>query len=150
MRLNKKKDLGVLEGDLTPMIDMTFQLIAFFMVLINFSQAEQDDRVQLPESELAKPAEGPLDYPITLHLMKTGEEVVMGGQVIPVGSLSVYLEKEKSVIRDEGLPQSDATIVIRAHKDAPTGMVQELIAECQKNGFEKFALRAKEDVGNPG
>jgi len=27
------------EPDMTPMIDMTFQLIAFFMVLINFSQS---------------------------------------------------------------------------------------------------------------
>ena len=148
MRLNKKKPEGVLEGDLTPMIDMTFQLIAFFMVLINFSQSEQDDRVQLPESELAKPAEGPLDYPITLHLMKSGDEVVMGGQLIPIPSLGVYLSKEITVISDEGLAISDATIVIRAHKDAPTGKVQALIAECQKNSFEKFALRAKEDVGN--
>ena len=28
---------------------------------------------------------------------------------------------------------------IRAHKDAPTGRVQELIQKCQENGFEKFA-----------
>ena len=38
------------ELDYTPMIDMTFQLIAFFMILINFSDAEQDQRVQLPSS----------------------------------------------------------------------------------------------------
>ena len=37
------------------MIDMTFQLIAFFMLVINFSDVEQDQRVQLPASELAKP-----------------------------------------------------------------------------------------------
>ena len=29
---------------MTPMIDMTFQLIAFFMFVVNFSEAEQDDR----------------------------------------------------------------------------------------------------------
>ena len=44
---------------MTPMIDMTFNLIAFFMLLINFSQSEQNDRVILPVSELAKPAEVP-------------------------------------------------------------------------------------------
>ncbi|MFT5528124.1 MAG: biopolymer transport protein ExbD [Pirellulaceae bacterium] len=148
MRLNKKRDTGIQEGDLTPMIDMTFQLIAFFMVLINFSQSEQDERVQLPESELAKPAEGPLEYPITLHLLEDGDDVIMGGQRIPIASLGVYLNKEITVINYEGLAVSDATIVIRAHKDAPTGKVQALIAECQKNTFEKFALRAKEDVGN--
>ena len=43
---------------------------------------------------------------------------------------------------------SDATVIIRAHKEAQTGKVQDLIKICQENGFEKFALRAKEDVGN--
>ena len=39
------------EIDMTPMIDMTFQLITFFMVVKNFSEAEQDDRIQLPLAE---------------------------------------------------------------------------------------------------
>ena len=34
----------VMEFDMTPMIDMTFQLIAFFMVLINFDASDQDER----------------------------------------------------------------------------------------------------------
>ena len=54
MRIRKKAE-GIHEGDLTPMIDMTFQLIAFFMVLVNFTQTEQNQRIQLPQSELAKP-----------------------------------------------------------------------------------------------
>ena len=48
MRLTKRtKQYGV-EGDMTPMIDMTFQLIAFFMVLINFTQTEQNERIRAP------------------------------------------------------------------------------------------------------
>ena len=42
----------------------------------------------------------------------------------------------------------DATVIIRADRNAQTGRVQELIQVCQENDFEKFALRAKEDVGN--
>ena len=42
--------------DMTPMIDVTFQLITFFIFTLNFSNAVQDDRVQLPLSQLAKPA----------------------------------------------------------------------------------------------
>ena len=38
---------------MTPMIDMTFQLIAFFMVLINFTEADQNQAINLPSSELA-------------------------------------------------------------------------------------------------
>ena len=43
MRVKRHKPT-IHEGDLTPMIDMTFQLIAFFMVLINFTDTEQDER----------------------------------------------------------------------------------------------------------
>ena len=32
--------------DMTPMIDVTFQLISFFLFIMNFSEAEQDDRIQ--------------------------------------------------------------------------------------------------------
>ena len=81
MRVAKKKTEGILEGDLTPMIDMTFQLIAFFMVLINFTQSEQDEKVKLPSSVLAKPAKAPLEFPIKLHL-RDDASVMIGGDVI--------------------------------------------------------------------
>lgn len=147
MRVAKKKTEGILEGDLTPMIDMTFQLIAFFMVLINFSQAEQNEQIQLPDSELAKPPEGPIESPITIHLTKRGDAII-GTQEVPIVALGPILTKEKTILASQGKGAGDATIIIRAHKDAETGRVQELIQKCQENNFEKFALRAKEDVGN--
>ena len=53
---------------MTPMIDMVFQLIAFFMVLINFAQTEANDHVKLPSSQLVKPPEVALEFPIVLHV----------------------------------------------------------------------------------
>ena len=38
--------------------------------------------------------------------------------------------------------------IIRADGRTATGKVQELIKICQENRFDRFALRAKEDVGN--
>jgi len=143
----KKPPPGIQEGDMTPMIDMTFQLIAFFMVLINFSQSEQNERILLPDSELAKPPDAPLDFPITLHLTKEGT-VIIGGQELTIEGLSPYLSAEADVLRIRGKPLSDATIIIRGHREAQTGKVQDLIRVCQTNNFEKFALRAKENVGN--
>ena len=64
--------------DMTPMIDMTFQLITFFMFVMNFSEAEQDDRVQLPMSQLAKPSEGTIETPITLQLTNSGSVIYAG------------------------------------------------------------------------
>jgi biopolymer transport protein ExbD len=139
----KKHNTGILEGDMTPMIDMAFQLIAFFTVLINFTETDVNAKIQLPESELAKPPDGPLESPITIHLTKDGT-AIMGGEEIGLNSLRPYLVREADVLALNGKPQSEATIIIRAHKDARTGDVQKLIEVCQQNNFEKFALRAQE------
>jgi len=63
------------------MIDMTFQLIAFFMILINFGDGEQDQRVQLPSSAIAKPPQAPLETPITIQMVRDGK-IIMNGQLL--------------------------------------------------------------------
>ena len=144
MRVKSKK-VELVEGDLTPMIDMTFQLIAFFMVLINFAQTESHDRVKLPSSELVKPPEAPLEYPIILHIAVDGA-VILGGDEYTAETLRVGLLKEIAVIEAEGKTVSDANVVIRAHKDAAAGDVQEVIRVAQDSELVNFALRVKEDL----
>ena len=134
------------EIDMTPMIDMTFQLIAFFMFVSNFSEAEQDARVQLPLSQLAKPSDAPIEKPVTLQLT-SDSSVIYGGELVGVGELGTYLEREKSAILDAGKEPADATVIVRADSGAKTGEVQDIIKICQEKGFEKFALRAKYDEG---
>jgi len=132
--------------DMTPMIDMTFQLIAFFMVIINFSEADQNERINLPLSELAKPADAPLETPITLQLTSEGT-VFLGGNEVKIAQLGRELLVEKQLLVAGGGDEKAraATIIIRADRAAKTGEVQEVIEICQKTGFEKFALRAKQE-----
>lgn len=133
--------------DMTPMIDMTFQLIAFFMFVINFSDAEQDERIQLPSSQLAKPTEGTIETPITLQLTNSGL-VIYAGELVKVSDLGGYLEREKTAMIDADKEPSSATVIVRADGRAKTGDVQDIIKLCQEKGFERFALRAKYDEGN--
>ena len=144
MRIRKPKS-SIVGGDLTPMIDMTFQLIAFFMVLINFSDAEQDDRIKLPASVLAKPPSAPLENPIFLQVTKDGD-VVVGGEPVPIAGVRPFLVSEAEALEFANKDRSSATVIIRSDANTPTGKVQELIQACQQVRFEKFALRAKEDV----
>ena len=144
MRIKKVKAV-IHEGDLTPMIDMTFQLIAFFMVLINFTEADQDDRVVLPQSVLAKPPEMPFEDPITIHLTAAGR-AIFGGQEVTDESLRRQLQREREVLRLSDRSAADATVIVRGDATASTGRVQEIIQICQEEQFEKFALRAKEKV----
>ena len=132
--------------DMTPMIDMTFQLITFFMFVMNFSEAEQDDRIQLPLSQLAKPVEGAMESPITLQLTNRGS-VIYAGELVPVSDIGTYLEREKTVMLDAGKEPSAATVIVRADGRSKTGEVQEIVRKCQEKGFERFALRAQYDEG---
>ena len=143
MRVKQKK-VDLHEGDMTPMIDMTFQLIAFFMVLINFAQTESNDKVKLPSSQLVKPPEAPLEFPIILHIAQDGA-IYLGGDDYTPETLRIGLNQELSVVKAEGKSAKDANVVIRAHKDAAAGDVQEVIRVAQEQQLENFALRVKED-----
>ena len=81
-------------------------------------------------------------------LTNADSTAIIGGDEVPIAALGPFLVKERQVLVTQGKLAADGTVVIRAHKNAQTGRVQELIQKCQENDFEKFALRAKEDVGN--
>jgi len=131
------------DPDMTPMIDCTFQLVIFFLLTLNFSSDEQSELIRLPSSELAKPAEGSLDTAITIQVLASGTVLFGGDQMLPA-ALRGPLRREREVIRTVlHRDVKNATIVIRADRDVPTGIVQEVIQVCQQADFEKFALRAK-------
>ncbi len=144
MRFMARRGARNAEGDMTPMIDMTFQLIAFFMVVINFSEMDQNEAIRLPSSELAKPPDQPPPSPITLQVTDKGE-VILGPYISTVADLHNVLALEKNLL-PAGKTVADTTVIIRADQKAKTGVVQEVIQVCQKLGFEKFALRAKEET----
>lgn len=132
-------------GDLTPMIDMVFQLVAFFMFVINFAEAEQDQRVKLPSSPLAKPPDGPIANPVYLHLTAEGT-VVAGGTEMQMDRVRGFLIRETEIMRYESKTPDQATVIIRADGLSRTGDVRRLVQICQEAKFENFALRAKEKV----
>jgi len=145
MRIRSKGKTGIVEGDLTPMIDMTFQLIAFFMLVINFSDVEQDQRIQLPASELAKPPTAPYEQPLTIHLTSSDLYIFGGREMTQLSQLKSALLQEVQIIkRYTSKKLGDVTIIIRADGQAKTGQVQEVIQTCQELEFERFALRGKQ------
>ncbi len=143
MRLRHRTVGPGAEPDMTPMIDVTFQLIAFFMFVLNFSDAETDERIRLPLSQLAKPPEQVAEQPLTLQLTKSGTVLITGDE-IPVDRVKSYLHREVALLERQQREKAETTVIVRADALAPTGKVQELIKQCQEVGFEKFSLKAKQ------
>ena len=144
MKFRKKNDREIMEGDLTPMIDVTFQLIAFFMLLINFSEVDRAEEIMLPSSILAKPPETRPDYQVILNLNPDGSVVFEGLKVEKIEFLSTILDREVSSAKREGVSADKIAVIIRSHRATPTGLVQELIGKCQSHEMVSFKFRVKE------
>jgi len=139
-----KHPLVTAEMDMTPMIDVTFQLIAFFMFVLNFTEVDQDQRVNLPLSELARPPDVAYESPLTIQLTNS-EQVIFAGNFLTTDLLKAALMREAQIIKthpDKKL--EDVTIIIRADQKAKTGKVQEIIKLCQEAEFDTFALRGRQ------
>ena len=148
---------AIAEVDMTPMIDIVFQLIAFFMVITNFDQMQADERVKLPIDAIAKPAEV---KPIDELVLNIGfERNTDGSKIDPdpfifnfygedlrVPQFGPKLERESKLTSGRGEDPKDTTIVIRADGDVPTGLVQELVKMAQEAQYEKFEFRARQET----
>ena len=158
----RKRQSGAAEAtlDMTPMIDMTFQLITFFMFVLNFAKDVADERVRLPIADQATPIEGPTEEPVVLNVDREGKLLALG-QAWDVqaerAAVEAYLAREAGIARQNmqhaasSDPQAAAdlkakrlwsTVVIRADIDTPYRDIRGLIELCQKTGFYKFLLRA--------
>ena len=143
------------EVNLIPMIDIVIQLISFFLMLVNFDEANQDERVRLPVADLAKPSEMDVESMLIWNVSRDGRVNVVG-DLIDIDEKAfrqAVLREAEAAKQDmkrygrelkttDGRPQLWTTIMIRADKDVEYGKVQRLIKTCQEQGFYKFALRA--------
>lgn len=141
------------EPNLTPILDMVFQLITFFMLVINFKAAAMDLDLKLPVIGSARPVDmkGKEDL-VILNINSKGQLKVYGA-VEPDVAKYVRQEAEASLIKaretnpqlrtGEELP---STVVIRADKTTPFAMLNNVISICQRNGYRKFALKAMNKV----
>ena len=153
MRL-KRAETNVSEMDMTPMIDMTFQLISFFMFVVNFNNDLTNEQVHLPVAEVAKPVEKAKLDPLFLNVTRDGKLQLIGESFAvqnptDMAKINGYLRREAQLIKlsmhkagKSGTAGLDATVVIRADEKVAYGVVQDLIRACREAGFVKFSLRA--------
>jgi biopolymer transport protein ExbD len=141
------------EPNLTPLLDIVFQLITFFMLVINFSSENYDQRVRLPVAGAARPVEEESrvsEDRLVLNVDKDGH-LLIAGEVQPLHKAVETIKHQASLVklnlRATGAKRDPngtlpTTIIFRADKDATFSSLISLIKACQSNGFRKFALKA--------
>jgi len=148
----------VVEADMTPMIDIVFQLLTFFMIAISFENTKADERVKLPKDLLAKPPEAKPKDELVLNVgyirntkgekLRPDPVLFYAGSEIALENVQPELEQERRIFELKGGGKKaldDVTVILRADQEVPTGLVQQLIMTCQKVGFTKFSLKAEQE-----
>lgn len=135
------------EPNLTPILDMVFQLITFFMLVINFQSAALDMSLKLPVVGSARPVDKGAEDLLVLNVNIKGELMVNGGVKEP----ATFLGREAAFTRRKLASQGTkikvgdelpTLIVVRADSTTSFDLLNKVLTECQKHGFRKFALRA--------
>lgn len=136
------------EPNLTPMLDMVFQLITFFMLVINFKAASMDLDLKLPVVGSAKMVEAKGKDMLVLNINKQGGLRIYGNLIKDVDR---YLNAEAQaslLILKQTHPEAklgdelSTMIVIRADRATPFKMLNKIIKAAQDVGFRNFALKA--------
>ena len=136
------------EADLTPILDMVFQLITFFMLVMNFKAAALDLTLKLPVVGSAMPADTKGEEELLiLNLSSTGDLTVYGEKVELERYIAGEAEVSRLTAKRKGLELKDGgelptTIVIRSDQSSRFKDLYKVIKACQDKGYRKFALKA--------
>ncbi len=155
MASNGRRIRASAEPNLTPILDMVFQLITFFMLVVSFKTASMDPSIRLPVLGSARPTAQESESSFVVLNIDVAGELRVYGQVC---DLEEYLVREADSLRkqtaDEGEPHSDddqrTAAIIRADKCTPFTKLHRVMSVCKKLGFNNITLKVLDAPSTAG
>jgi biopolymer transport protein ExbD len=129
------------EPNLTPILDMVFQLITFFMLVINFRASDFNKEVDLPVVGASAPAEEGLQGDMLVLNVTTDGTVIARGK--PQLSLKNFLVNEMKgfeITSKTTVDPSSVTVVVRADRDLTFRVLNNVMDTCKSVGFSQFVF----------
>lgn len=137
IKINKGAATNLL--DLTPMIDMVFNLLIFFMVVSHFAKEDQQMNVVLPAGSEAMPLTAK-PKEIFINIDEQGRYFI-GPRQLAEPEVAAYL---RQAAVDNPVSQS---VVIRADKRAAWDVVATAMRLCNEAGIRDYSASLS-DQGN--
>ncbi len=120
------------EINLSPLIDMVFLLLIFFMVTTVFVQ-ETGVEVQKPAAATAED----LEKNSILIAVTQGGEIVHAGRTIGIHGVRGVVSRN---LKDRDMP-----VIVTADRVAQTGIVVDVIDECKQAGASDVSIAARRE-----
>ena len=129
VQINRGRALGLL--DLTPMMDMVFNLLIFFMVVTQFEKSERDLKVLLPDGSEA--------MPMTVKPREVFVNIDKDGRYF-VRSQEMSAENLSKLLVQAALNNpANQSVVIRADKRAAWDYVATAMRLCNQAGIRDYS-----------
>ncbi len=131
-RLNLEMMDNDAEIDMTPMLDIVFIMLIFFIVSTSFVR-EAGVEIERPVSDTAEVKE---NQGVMLAITAQ-DEVWLDRQPVDVRMIRPTLERLK-------VEQPDLGVMIQADKDAKTGLLVQVMDQVKLSGVEQVAVATRE------
>lgn len=137
---SKLDQLAQVDLDMTPMIDVIFNLLIFFMLV---NRMVQDERAELaiPIAQEAKEVKIQDVNRLIINIEKDGK-INIGGEIIPKENLVARIAKEaKAAPQEQGL--STRRVLVRGDVNSPYKYIQNVLWICAQNKIYKVSFAAR-------
>ena len=115
--------------NMSPMVDMIFLLLIFFMVTTVFTK-DAGIGINRPQADTAQP----LQQDAMILMITEDGEIRHAGQ-------SYQIKQIPNLVKEQ-LPDKNGSITIIADKNAPTGLTVQLIDQCRLGGITDVSIAA--------
>ena len=126
-----KADAGV---DLTPIIDIVFLLLIFFLVATTFQQTEREIDIALPDTESGAPISVALRE-LVINVDSNGGLIVSGRTVAP--------DDLRDIVEQVVKTNPEQKVSIRGDRDAAFGAVAVALDICRGAGVQEIWVNSR-------
>ncbi len=141
----KPKGSANLQPPMTPMIDVTFQLLLFFLLTCEFRESEGAIPGTLPRIDnglVVRPPVPPQSDPIEIRLRPSADRQSASYQLTGVATVITSVRELGDLlrVRQEQLGSGEVPVVIYPNPDVPWGFVVEAFNQAKRARFSKIGF----------
>jgi biopolymer transport protein ExbD len=133
MRTHRRRVRQLPAFNMTPLVDVVFLLIVFFIMMLNFSDMLLR-KIELPQADRAEPARQSTPAELTI--------TVQSEQTIFVGRTAVALQRLGEVLQERVQDPGNTTVTLRGDEDLPYQSLQMIMEQIALSGVTRIHFAA--------
>ncbi len=142
MRVTKKFQVEEMEMNMTPMIDVVFQLLIFFLVVSEIAGADRVEDLVLPVASEARPEDVRPDRLVIT--VDSHNRIWIAGRPRSMQEVESYLKRERRA-HGAGKQRAGQPVLVQADKHAKWQYVQDVVEKAGELEFWKLSFSARKE-----